>query len=801
MLPSYNDMINIDRYCLYTVAINKVSELTAELTVRDNWFEPIANWRLWGGPCAVSLVLVALAQYNFLAFHTLAELFAIVISYVMFALSWSTRDFSKNNFLLFLACGYFWIGSLDLIHTFVYKGMNVIVEGNGNLSVQFWIATRYSEALLLLAAPFAATKQQSGYLLMTVFGVIALVLTASIFSENFPIGFVEGQGLTDFKIYSEYLIVLILLLALIALFRHGGDISVDEKALILISIVFTMVAELAFTFYVSVYGLSNLVGHIFKFFSFWFIFQAIVLSNLKRPYAALLQAHDELEHRVQEGTEVYRKSEANLAEAQRIAGLGSWKTNLRTGETIWSDQRYRIFGYQPGEIEPSHENFRKSLHPEDRDRVISELREAYETGRPLDTECRILWPNGNIRTIHIVGESVTEAGHIGGFMSGTVLDITERKQSEELLRKLSRAVEQSPSAVFITDVDGTIEYVNPKFTEITGYSSKDALGQNPRILGSGETSKAQYSELWNTILDGKEWRGELKDRHKDGHVFWAYATIAPVKDERGKITHYIATHEDITHRKEAELSVRDALARADIANRSKSELLANMSHELRTPLNAIIGFSSAIKAETFGPIGHQKYSEYIDDIADSGQHLLELINDILDVSAIEAGKLELHESMLDMPSLVEASVRLVKHRANEGNVRLLVNIDKNIPPFYADERRIKQIILNLLTNAIKFTPATGRVSLSILLDGDGGFVITVADTGIGMNEIELAKALTQFGQVDRGDIAKHEGTGLGLPLTKSLIELHGGAFTIASTKGEGTTVTAHFPPERTITTP
>lgn len=375
----------------------------------------------------------------------------------------------------------------------------------------------------------------------------------------------------------------------------------------------------------------------------------------------------------------------------------------------------------------------------------------------------------------------------------------KRRSAEEMLQKLSQAIEQSPSAVFITDTDGSIEYVNSRFTGLTGYTAEEAIGENPRILKSSDTPKEVHAEIWRTIQSGNEWRGELKDTHKNGNHFWINAIIAPIKDDVGTITHYIATHDDISQRKDAEFAVQYSLEQADIANRAKSELMANMSHELRTPLNAIIGFSSTIKEETFGPIGNEKYREYIGDIADSGQHLLELIGDILDVSAIEAGKLKLHEEPVEIGSMVSASVRMVQNRADQGNVHLRIDIDDDLPQIYADKRRLKQILLNILTNAVKFTRAEGMVSLHASLAGDGGFIFTVADTGIGMDRAELAKAMTQFGQVDRGIASKHEGTGLGLPLTLGLVEAQQGVMKMQSKKGKGTTVEIKFPRERAVT--
>ena len=384
-----------------------------------------------------------------------------------------------------------------------------------------------------------------------------------------------------------------------------------------------------------------------------------------------------------------------------------------------------------------------------------------------------------------------------GMRVGVRVDITKEKQEKAELKKLSHALEQSPSMIFITDVEGYIEYVNPMFTTLSGYAADEVIGKNPRLLKSGETPPGIYADLWRTIKSGHEWRGELKDRHKDGSMFWASAMISPVKNEDGKITNFVSMHEDITQRKNTELRERQAKEQAELASRAKSELMANMSHELRTPLNAIIGFSSTMQSETFGSL-NEKYLEYANDINHSGEHLLELINDILDVSAIEAGKLELQEADLDVGKVIDATIHMIKTRAAEGGIRLTINADDGFPILHADKRRLMQILLNLLSNAVKFTPADGEVSLTAVLDSENAYVFTVSDTGIGMDEEDLTKAMSAFGQVDSGLNRKNEGTGLGLPLTRGLVELHGGTIDVESVKSRGTTVTVRFPPERTV---
>ena len=244
--------------------------------------------------------------------------------------------------------------------------------------------------------------------------------------------------------------------------------------------------------------------------------------------------------------------------------------------------------------------------------------------------------------------------------------------------------------------------------------------------------------------------------------------------------------------------MREARDAAEAASLTKSEFLANMSHELRTPLNAIIGFSEIMMNELFGSIGTATYRDYAVDIHESGHHLLTLINDILDVSKAEAGKIELREEPVDLGEAVRSSIRLVRARAESGDVAISVR-DCCMPlVLRADGRRLKQILLNILANAIKFTPAGGEVSVNAWREPDGRLVLVVEDTGIGIAAEDIPKALAPFSQIEGHPGTEQEGTGLGLPLTKSLMELHGGKLEIDSTPGHGTIVRLSFPATRVI---
>ncbi len=293
----------------------------------------------------------------------------------------------------------------------------------------------------------------------------------------------------------------------------------------------------------------------------------------------------------------------------------------------------------------------------------------------------------------------------------------------------------------------------------------------------------------------------------------------PITDGQGDIAAIGAIHTDITERKHAEKRLRDSISRhqrksrelrafsgylaeardqAEAASRAKSEFLAMMSHELRTPLNAIIGFSEIIKTETLGPIGNDRYQEFVHDIHASGQHLLELINDILDLSKIESGKAKLYEEDIEIPQVLDAALTLVRESANTAEVELDSHCADGLPMLRADRRKLKQILANVLTNGIKFTPAGGRVSVRVWCNPAGGHVFRITDTGIGIPLDDLPKALAPFQQVDSRLGRAHEGTGLGLPLTKALVELHGGSLDLQSEVGLGTTVSVRFPASRAL---
>ncbi len=351
------------------------------------------------------------------------------------------------------------------------------------------------------------------------------------------------------------------------------------------------------------------------------------------------------------------------------------------------------------------------------------------------------------------------------------------------------AADAAQDAMLVCAADNTVAHANPAACDLFGCPDSDLIGRDVADLVVSER--------------------RASDDAGDGAARRSVPGVA-LTDNRGEVAVEVrrrpveassGVFEAVSIR---DVSARDrlveevALARdqAKAANKSRSEFLAMMSHELRTPLNAVIGYSEIIKQETFGPVGSPKYREYVDDIHDSGCRLLSIINDILDLSKLDTGGLELREADVAVGGALDASALLVRERALTDGVTLELIYGDDLPSLRADERKLKQIVVSILSNAVKFTDRGGTVTLNAWCRPDSGYVIQVADTGIGMALDDIPKALAPFGQIDSALNRRYEGIGIGLPLTKALVEMHSGSIDVQSKLGVGTTVTIRFPAER-----
>ena len=357
-----------------------------------------------------------------------------------------------------------------------------------------------------------------------------------------------------------------------------------------------------------------------------------------------------------------------------------------------------------------------------------------------------------------------------------------RRKAENELRKLSRAVEQSPNSVVITDTDGIVEYANSTTFNLTGYTSAELIGQNPRVFSSGETSQAEYQQLWETIKSGKEWIGEFHNKKKNGELYWEAATISPILDESGAITHFLAIKKDITEGKKLNSELLAAKVKAEESDRLKTAFLHNISHEIRTPMNAIVGFSGLLNDADLLP---EKQKEYIEIIAQSSDQLLSIINDIVCIATIEAGQEKLSEVPVNLNAMQRILYEKFLPKARSQNIIFDVNtcFHENEYMILADEAKLVQILLNLIGNAFKFT-LSGHIHVGCNLKNNE-LEFFVEDTGIGIPSEMHDEIFMRFRQVESTTARQFGGSGLGLSISKAYVELLGGKMWLTSELGKG----------------
>jgi len=363
-------------------------------------------------------------------------------------------------------------------------------------------------------------------------------------------------------------------------------------------------------------------------------------------------------------------------------------------------------------------------------------------------------------------------------------EINERIRTEQELIKMSQALEQSLNVVMITDVSNTVEYVNPKFLEITGYSRGEIINKKASVLGTH--TEEETREFWNVLNKNGEWQGELYSRKKNGELFWEYASIAAVKDDRGNVIYYIKDSVDITKRKASERELEDARNNAEMANRAKSEFLANMSHEIRTPMNSILGFIQMLDRTELD----RKQAKFVSYIDNSSRNLLQIINDILDFSKLESEKFTIDNYSFSPRKEFEIEVEIFQAIANEKSIDLITFIDPTLQELVSgDSLRIRQVLNNLISNALKFTSEKNYILVNVENIGVDNNIsriyFSVSDTGIGISKEMQEKIFSPFQQEDASTTRRFGGTGLGLSISSDLVELMGSRIEFVSYEGEG----------------
>ena len=521
-------------------------------------------------------------------------------------------------------------------------------------------------------------------------------------------------------------------------------------------------------------------------------------ARLQIQAEELLQLNNKLEQRVKERTAEIEITRKRLQLATDAAGLGIWEWEIATGKVQWDAQMYRIYGITPEEFDGNIETQLKFIHPEDQGILLSEAQKIIQNSETnFKIEHGIIRKdNKNRRLLEQAVATFDQRGFLENII-GIVDDITPQKKAEQDLRESEayarKLFDASPDPISVSDTSGVIIDINRLFEQQHQIQREEVQGRHISELNIFPPEQlVKFNSYMMDILKGKDVSPvELIFNHPDGAIHTLEMNSYPIEFKSAQLI--LSTTRDITVHKKAEDSLRVANAEMERALRIKDEFLANMSHELRTPLNAVLGMAESLEEQIAGPL-NEKQIKYIRTISESGRHLLELINDILDLSKIEAGRLELNISQVSVTSLCEASMRMVKEQALKKNQMVSLTIDPEVKHILGDERRLKQALVNLLSNAVKFTPNDQQVGVEVKGNIRNQTVtFTVWDKGIGMAPEELKLIFKPFVQLDAGLAREFSGTGLGLVLVAQMIRLHGGSVSVESKQGQGSRFSITLP--------
>jgi two-component system sensor histidine kinase/response regulator len=514
-------------------------------------------------------------------------------------------------------------------------------------------------------------------------------------------------------------------------------------------------------------------------------------------------SHDITERK--RGEEKLKRQEHQLAEAQRLAHMGSWNWDLPNNVITFSAEHYRIFGLEPGELDLSYAAaLTEFVHPEDRELVNATVQDSLKTRDPFDLHYRVTRPDGEVRILHACGKVESDAAGNPVRVFGTAQDVTERKRAEESLqeseRRLFQLLEAMPVGVFVIDAAGEAYYSNQVARHILGSgivpeTSVDELATvyQAFVAGTDEVYPSESMPIAQALL-GKKTAAHDMEIRRDGTVISLEVLATPIYDVEGIVTYALATFRDVTERKQIETELEKARDVAVESARLKSEFLANMSHEIRTPMNGVIGMTGLLLDSEL--TADQR--DFAETIRSSGDSLLTIINDILDFSKIEAGKLQFETLDFELDQAVESMIEIMAEKAHAKKIELASLVYSNVPTrLRGDPGRLRQVLTNLTGNALKFTEK-GEVIVAAAKESesDNDVVIrfTVTDTGIGISEKAQSNLFQAFTQADGSTTRKYGGTGLGLAISKQLVELMRGEIGVNSVLGQGSTFwfTARF---------
>jgi PAS domain S-box-containing protein len=483
------------------------------------------------------------------------------------------------------------------------------------------------------------------------------------------------------------------------------------------------------------------------------------------------------------------ESERLLNESQRVSKIGSYTLDILTGLWNGSDYLNEMFGVAPS-TPHSIDDWMMVVHPADKEMMANHfIEEVVGQKHRFDKEYRIINQIDQKETwVHGYGELEFDQEGNPIKMIGTIQNISERKKADEELRKLSQAIEQSPDSILITDTYGQIEYVNPSFLHLSGYTSEELIGKNQQLFSTNQMPIEEYAKLWETISSGSIWHGEFMNKKKTGELYWQSASISPIHDSTGKITHYLLISEDISEQKKLTNELIRAKEKAEESDRLKSSFLANMSHEIRTPMNSIMGFASLLPEEE----SRELMMQYANIIVQNSEQLVSLIDGIVMYSKLQTGLFSYRPAVFEIKKLLTDIQLSFNLPIYQKEVLLTFECNENgSSQLTTDYDKLRQILVNLIANAFKYTPR-GEIITGCVHTGDA-FRFYVKDTGIGIPPKDIDHIFDRFYRGSNINEAKMRGTGLGLCIVKGLVEMIGGKIWVESEISKGSVFYIEIP--------
>ncbi len=484
-----------------------------------------------------------------------------------------------------------------------------------------------------------------------------------------------------------------------------------------------------------------------------------------------------------------------LALTEKLARVGSWRMNLTTGEISWSEGLYRLLGFDPQRMSASPGNWIfQYVEPADVEQLKAEIKSAILQRRSFICRTRSRGNSSHIAVCETHGDIEYDDSGNPVAIVAVCHDATEVADKHAVMERMQEwyrcLADQASDIIILYNIEGEVIFASDALQRLLGLSPAD-VGRGRFVQFVHPDDVHEANKLVINPAPGETLTATYRIRHSDGHYLWLESTSRGIYTD-DKLLNIIGVSRDITARKRQETETAKARDEAVAANIAKSTFLANMSHELRTPLNAIIGFAEIMRRQMFGPLGSEQYTDYAHLIHESGQLLLELISDVLDMAKIESGKLELNFEKLPLSLVIEDCLRLIEERARQNGVTLQTSFSEAVPAIEVDRRAFKQILLNLLSNAVKFTMRGGCITVRTSLS-EGRLLLSVEDDGVGIPSEDLPRLGSPFEQARTDATLSAGGAGLGLALVRALAERHGGRMRIESEEGLGTTVKVWLP--------